>query len=239
MKKVIAVCVFVITLGIVMNALSPDFSPIKQGIMSITDTKAQKENQELKEKIATLQQNNAKLQSLEKENKDLKVLLDTNISKKYKKTYANVLSLAVADEIFITVDKGADHNIKPGDVAVFGTALVGRITKVDKTCSHISPITAPQVCVGSMMSRTGAFGYTESSRQNFFENILSLTLFGAGDFAASGDEILTSGLGSVFPKGLLIGSVLDSTTKDRNATIRTAVDFFSLHTICILSEVSR
>lgn len=237
MKKVIAVCVFVVTLGLVMNALNPDFSPIKRAITSIADTSAQKENQKLKERVAFLLQQTAKLQLLEQENKDLKVLLDTNISNNYKKTYANVLSLAVTDEIFITADKGADHNIKSGDIAVFGTALVGRVIKVDKTCSHISPITAPEVCVGSTLSRTGAFGYTEGSRQNFFENTLSLTLFGAGDFAAAGDEILTSGLGSVFPKGLLIGSVTDATKKDENATIRTAVDFFSLHTICILSEV--
>ena len=237
MKKFLIPCVFVVTLGFLLNALNPDFSPIKQAAISMLDTKAQKENQELKEKVATLMQQTAKIQTLERENNDLKVLLDTKISKNYKKTNANVLSVSVADEIFITIDKGADHEIISGDIAVFGTALVGRVSDVYGSFSHVEPITAPDVSVGAAMSRTGALGYTQSSRQNFFKNIISLTLFGAADFAAAGDKILTSGLGSVFPKGLLIGCVLDSTRKDQNATIRTAVDFFSLHTVCVLSEV--
>ena len=121
---------------------------------------------------------------------------------------------------------------------VFGSSLLGRITKVYDTYCNFVPITAPKISAGALLSRTGALGYTESSRQGFFENTLSLTLFGAGDFAAAGDKIITSGLGTVFPKGLIIGSVIESTTKERQALVRTE-DMFRLHTVCILSEAGR
>ncbi len=239
MKKVIAACVFVVAFGLTMSALKLDFTPIKRALTSVLDTKISKENDQLKKRVATLTQQTARLELLEKENQQLKALLDTKINKEYTKTYANVISMGVSDELFITVDRGATDGIKSGDVAVFGAALIGRVIRVFDTHSHIQPISAPDASVGAQVADSGSLGYTESSRQGFFENTISLTLFGAGDFAAAGDEILTSGLGTAFPKGLLIGSVVDSTKKEQSATIRTAVDVFSLHTVCILSEVGK
>ncbi len=239
MKKAITVSLFVIVFGIVLNVLNPDFSPIKRAITSVIDSSATQKITQLEEKISILNQKTAKLEPLERENKKLKTLLDIETSKEYKKIYVNVLSLSVADEIFITIDKGAKSNIKSGDVAVFGANLIGRVTKVYDMRAHIVPITAPKNSVGACVLRTGSFGYTESSRQDFFENKLSLTLFGAQDFAAGGDKITTSGLGSVFPEGLIIGSVIESNSKDQPAIVRTATDFFSLDTLCVLTEVGK
>lgn len=239
MKKALTVSLFIVVFGIVLNVLNPDFSPIKRAITSIVDTRATQKVTQLEEEISILNQKLVSFQSLERENKKLKTLLDINTQKEYKKIYANVVSLSIADEIFITIDKGAKSNIKQGDVAVFGGNLVGRVTKVSDTKSHIVPISAPKNSVGACLLRTGAFGYTESSRQDFFENKLSLTLFGAQDFAAGGDTITTSGLGNVFPEGLVIGSVIKSNSKEEPAIIRTATDFFSLNTICVLTEVGK
>ena len=238
MKKIIAACGFVVTFGVVLFALKPDFTPMKKAISGLFDTQVRAENQALRAKVATLQQQISKIQVLERENNDLKVLLNTNFSKEYKKTYATVMSQSITEDIFISLDKGTKDGIKQGDVVVFGSSLLGRITKVYDTYCNFVPITAPKISAGALLSRTGALGYTESSRQGFFENTLSLTLFGAGDFAAAGDKIITSGLGSVFPKGLIIGSVIDSTTKEKAAKLRTE-DMFRLHTVCILSEAGR
>ncbi len=238
MKKIIAACGFVVTFGVVLFALKPDFTPMKKAISGLFDTQVRAENQALRAKVATLQQQISKIQVLERENNDLKVLLNTNFSKESKKTYATVISQSITEDIFISLDKGSKDGIKQGDVVVFGSSLLGRITKVYDTYCNFVPITAPKISAGALLSRTGALGYTESSRQGFFENTLSLTLFGAGDFAAAGDKIITSGLGSVFPKGLIIGSVIDSTTKEKAAKLRTE-DMFRLHTVCILSEAGR
>ena len=238
MKKIIAACGFVVTFGVILFALKPDFTPMKKAISGLFDTQVRAENQVLREKVTTLQQQISKIQVLERENNDLKVLLNTNFSKEYKKTYATVVSQSIANDIFVSLDKGTKDGIKEGNVVVFGSSLLGRITKVYDTYCNFVPITAPESSAGALLSRTGALGYTESSRQGFFENTLSLTLFGAGDFAAAGDKIITSGLGSVFPKGLIIGSVIDSTTKEKAAKLRTE-DMFRLHTVCILSEAGR
>ncbi len=238
MKKIIAACGFVVTFGVVLFALKPDFTPMKKAISGLFDTQVRAENQALRAKVATLQQQISKIQVLERETNDLKVLLNTNFSKEYKKTYATVVSQSIANDIFVSLDKGTKDGIKQGDVVVFGSSLLGRITKVYDTYCNFVPITAPESSAGALLSRTGALGYTESSRQGFFENTLSLTLFGAGDFAAAGDKIITSGLGTVFPKGLIIGSVIDSTTKEKAAKLRTE-DMFRLHTVCILSEAGR
>lgn len=239
MKKVMYATVFVVSFAVVLFLVNPiDFTYVKKALTTITDTGVTKENEELKKQIVNLTQQKSKAELLEHENKELRQLLDINNSKNYEEIFANVVGVTYSTKNFLTIDKGASHGIKPGNVAVFGNALVGRVSAVFDTSAQVIPITAPDISVGAVMSRTGATGYTESSRQGFFENSISLTLFGAEDFAAAGDKILTSGLGTVFPKGLLIGSVTDSTNKKSSkATLRTAVDMFSLSAVCILSEV--
>ena len=116
MKKALTVSLFIVVFGIVLNVLNPDFSPIKKAITSIVDTSATQKVTKLEEEISILNQKLVSFQSLERENKKLKTLLDINTQKEYKKIYANVVSLSIADEIFITIDKGAKSNIKQGDI---------------------------------------------------------------------------------------------------------------------------
>ena len=115
---------------------------------------------------------------------------------------------------------------------------MGRVEEVFDKISKIKPISAPDISVGSMISRNEALGYTEGSREKFSHNKVALYLFGGNDFAAVGDRIVTSGLGTAYPEGLLIGTVTDSTDrKTRRAEVTLAVDLFSLRHVAILTEV--
>ena len=53
-----------------------------------------------------------------------------------------------------------------------------------------------------------------------------------------GDEVVTSGLGGVFPKGLLIGEVVEVSraedSTERVAVVETAVDFSSLEEVMVI-----
>ena len=55
-----------------------------------------------------------------------------------------------------------------------------------------------------------------------------------------GDNILTSGIGGIFPKGIAIGTVTEVSranedTEDRNAIIQPAVDFLRLEEVMIVN----
>lgn len=226
-----------------VNYFNPiNLEPLKSALFTLVDfthtKKLQKENEALKEELTDLQTNKAKTELLEKENKDLKKLLNIETKRNTKKTYAKVIGTDFSQGYFITVDKGSNDGISLGDIAVFGSALVGRVEEVSDRVSKIKPISSPDISVGSMISRTEALGYTEASRECFSHNKVMLFLFGGTDFAAAGDRILTSGLGSAYPEGLLIGTVLDSTDrKTHHAEVRLSVDLFSLRYVTILTEV--
>lgn len=226
-----------------VNYFNPiNLEPVKSALFTLVDfsrtKKLQKENEALKEKLVNLQTNKAKAELLEKENKDLKKLLNIKTKKNTKKTYAKVIGTDFSQGYNITVDKGSNNGIKVGDIAVFGESLVGRVEEVFDKISKIKPISSPDISVGSIISRTQALGYTEGSRETFSRNKITLFLFGGTDFATSGDRILTSGLGTAYPEGLLIGTVTDSTDrKTSRAEVTLSVDLFSLRHVTILTEV--
>ncbi len=246
-KEIVISCVILLVAGVIftINYFYPvNLAPVKSALFTFvdfTDTKKLKqENEKLKKQIIKIRNTEAKCDILEKENKELKILLDINYDKKYIKTYAEVIAQAVAGDVHFTIDKGKNHGISSGDVVVFGSALVGRVGEVFADVSKVIPISAPETSVGATVSRTAALGYTEGNYTDFRKNSLELSLFGANDYAAAGDKILTSGLGTVFPKGLLIGTVTDSTDKKSStAEIALAVDLFSLRNVCVLSEVAK
>lgn len=226
-----------------INYFNPiNLEPVKSALFTLVDftrTKStQRENEDLKKKLINLQTDKAKTELLEKENKDLKKLLNIETKRNTKKTYAKVIGTDFSQGYNITVDKGSNDGIATGDIAVFGESLVGRVEKVSDKISKIKPISAPDISVGSMISRTEALGYTEGSREHFSRNKVALFLFGGTDFATSGDRILTSGLGTAYPEGLLIGTVTDSTDrKTHRAEVTLSVDLFSLRYVTILTEV--
>ncbi len=244
-KQIIVSCLilFVSFSFFFVNYFNPiNLEPIRSTIFALVDfarTKSvQKENEVLKEKISVLETNKAKSELLEKENKDLKKLLNIKISKNTKKTYAKVIGTDFSQGYSITVNKGTNDGIIIGDIAVFGESLVGRVEEVFDKISKIKPISSPDISVGSMIPRSQALGYTEGSRENFSHNKVALYLFGGTDFAAVGDRILTSGLGTAYPEGFLIGTVTDSTDrKTHRAEVTLSVDLFSLRHVTILTEV--
>ena len=71
-------------------------------------------------------------------------------------------------------------------------------------------------------------------------NELRATSISTEDTILQGDEITTSGLGGIYPKGILIGTV-DSVVNTKNevdkyATIKTATDFNTLSEILVITS---
>jgi len=67
---------------------------------------------------------------------------------------------------------------------------------------------------------------------------LKLTLIPTDADLVVGDTVETSGIGGIYPKGILVGTIKDITnTKnitDRYASVETAVDFSKLNTVLVI-----
>jgi len=183
-------------------------------------------------------------ESLEKEVEELKKQLELNKTlTEYKAINATILSRNKSYWFNnMIIDKGSKNGIKEGMAVITKQGLVGKISKVYKTSSEIKLITSDDT----------NYKVSVSIKTNDSENIAILNGFDpkTGLIKISGvdknskvdidNEVLTSGLGGVFPGGIYIGTVSkiesDKYNLSNNLYIKTTQDFNNIHYVTVLGE---
>lgn len=188
------------------------------GIDSVKDLQnAADENSHLKKKVAELAQVEARNAALEKENKQLKAAAGIkNTLTGYTTTTASVISRASDSwSEVLTIDKGKSSGLKKDMAVMSGGGVIGRILEVDEATSKVELITTTD----SSANRFAVQATTDTGK--VLHGIISVQSGGTLTFTQAssssklkkGTEVYTSGLGGTSPKGLLIGTVAE-TTKD-------------------------
>ena len=165
-----------------------------------------KENQILKEKVdkLTFQEKNYYPQILSI-NEKLKRMLEFKKKQTFKLIPAEVIAYSpfnYFDTIFI--GKGRDEGIEKNMVVVNAQGLVGRITEVYPHQAKILTILDRRSKVGIRDENTRDIailqgkGEEEKCELIYLPNKVSVKM---------GDKIITSGLGGLFPKGILVGEI--------------------------------
>ena len=103
----------------------------------------------------------------------------------------------------VVIDKGKKDKIQADMPVITESGLVGKVSEVGVSTSKIILISDPNLNIPSLIQR---------SRE---EGIISGTILGACKMryisldsdVKIGDKVITSGLGNVFPKGVLIGEL--------------------------------
>lgn len=137
---------------------------------------------------------------------------------------------------YITINVGAQQGVKEGMPVVSGGAvLVGRVAQVGPRTSKVQLLTDLDSAVAALLQTSRATGLVVgqpdgSLRMEYIEQ-------GAG--VAVGDFVLTSGLGGVLPKGLLIGQVAEVQQMDyalhQAAIVRPALDLSHLEMVLVIT----
>ena len=116
------------------------------------------------------------------------------------------------------------------DVVVVSTdgSLVGVVEEVGLTYAKVRTILDPSTKVASQISRTGDMAYTAGSTVEMSRsNRLRLTALERSSGASEGDYLVTSGIGGVYPSGLLIGSVNKIENATDGMTLKGEVELFA------------
>ena len=137
----------------------------------------------------------------------------------------------------VLLDRGSLEGIRRNQPALAPDGLVGRIVEVTLTSAKVQLLTDPVSAVGGLIQRTRVTGIV-SGNLGAGARVSYLPLMAD---VAVGDEVVTSGMGGVFPKGILIGRI---TSVERNsgalfqeATLQPAVDLSRLEEIFILTNL--
>jgi rod shape-determining protein MreC len=164
------------------------------------------ENKLLKEKINLLLTENINLKELERENRELRELLGSSYYEKFELKLASVIGRTETDwKNTIFIDKGKNHNIKINMSVISQSGLIGKVIATSKNFSEIRLINDPNSSVAAMIQKTRKTGVIQGRG----DEILNMDLISKEAEVEIGDVIITSGLGGIFPKGILIGRVYD------------------------------
>jgi rod shape-determining protein MreC len=134
----------------------------------------------------------------------------------------------------MVVDKGSDDGVFENSVCISAEGLVGVVSRLGQSTCEILPITNPSVNVSCITWPSGAYGILQSGS----DGSLSLVHVDLTSEVRTGDQVLTSRYGGVFPDGLLAGSVTGISSGEPGLALKLdvqpAVDFESTGEVLIL-----
>ncbi len=118
----------------------------------------------------------------------------------------------------VTIDKGSADGVTVNMPVANSGGIIGQVTEVSANSSTVRLITDESSSVSAMVQSTRAQGMLEGQP----DGTLRLAYVDADAQVEVGDLVVTSGLGGVYPKGLMLGRVA-SVEKSDNALYYTIV----------------
>ncbi len=201
----------------------------------------QQENLELKDQIDILSEQVRQLESYKQENERLRQLLELRANNGDRDMIGcEVIAKEPGNWVHsFTIDRGSDDGISVDDTVIAGQGLVGRIMEVGGSWAKVLTIIDADSSVGAMISRTQDFAIVDGDLALADSGKCTLKYVTQDtSLVVVGDEVVTSGLGGVYPGGILIGTVSeinsDSLGYSQYAEVDTAVDFERIREVMVI-----
>lgn len=235
---------------IVITPVQKLFTNIGNGISDFFGYFSDKEK--LHNEIENLKAENAdlKLQISENEasrleNEELRKLLNLKSNnREFELESAEVIARSPSNWYnTLTVDKGAADGIALNQPVVSaGNALIGRISEVGTTWSKVTLLTDPDHAAGAQVLRSGEYGICEGDSSLASDGNCRLSFVSKNANIIVGDTVITSGLGEIYPKGLVIGKVQkirpDIEGISQYAVVKPEADFKNLKAVFIIQNAA-
>ena len=203
------------------------------------------ENKQLKMRLSEYASNQAKLMDIQAENERLLGIIGKEDDlRAYEPVHATVISRNPDQwEEKIIIDKGEVHGIKKNMAVMTATGLIGKVVLVNQFTSTVELLSTENrnFRVASVIpGKEAAFGLIEGYDRERSELIMK-RIDSSFDIEV-GQQVISSGLGGIFPKGLLIGEVTEISTDDYGLTklvyIRPAAEFTMLDHVMVAKRTS-
>lgn len=135
---------------------------------------------------------------------------------------------------YLVVNRGSNQGTRLRDVAVTTEGVVGQVYAVSRETAHVLPITDPSSGLAVRVQRTRESGILKGRGDWQCE----LRYLDPAADVRAGDELVSAGLGGVFPKGLRVGRVVsvtrDPDTDGKVALVEPAADLRNAEEVLLL-----
>ena len=162
------------------------------------------ENKHLQGEVAVLQRRIDQLEEQSLETQRLQRLLAMRESPQAGFLTARVVGKDATNWFkTILLDRGSQEGVRRNQPVLAPDGLVGRVVEVTPTSAKVQLLTDPVSAVGGLVQRTRVTGIV-SGNLGAGARVRYLPLLAD---VVVGDEVVTSGMGGVFPKGIPVGRI--------------------------------
>lgn len=180
------------------------------GYVDLVD--AREEAGQLRGQVAALEGQLARLAELERENQRLAALLEFRARVEGTAYGARVIARDPGPlSTTLTIDRGARDTVTRGMAVLAPDGVVGRVVEVSHTASRVALLTDHNSGVDALIERTRARGVVQGGA----DGTCAMNYLHRDADVQIGDRVLTSGLDGVFPKGIVIGTVVELRRRHR------------------------
>lgn len=196
------------------------------------------QNQMLRSEVEQLRMQNVKANEYAAENIRLRELLGyTQSATQFDFMVARVIGRETATWTrMIVIDRGTQHGVRKNMAVVTARGLVGTVTEAGPVSSKVQLILDPRAAAGTLVQRSRVVGVVKGTPDDAMHP--RMVNVPRGQDMAVGDIVVTSGLGGIYPKGIMVGTV--SAVKNDGggllhyAEIEPAVDFQRLEDVAVI-----
>ena len=225
----------------VTSALSGGAASVWEKYTSIDDVMDR--NEQLEAENAELRQQMVDYDRIKAENDAYKALAriqDTNSEASYVSAF--VIGRDPLDEFGgFTLDQGSTDGVAVNDAIISDRGyLLGVVVEVDATSCKVMTILHPSFNAAGVISRTRENGIITGSTDYAADGQCVLTNLDRATEARKGNQVITTGLGGVFPANLLVGTVQEvvpeQSGKSSSAVILPGADPRTVKHVFIVTE---
>lgn len=235
------------TVGNVMSPIQKLFfnigSKIEDFVQYIAEIRRlSQENENLRKEIEILREENRKLEPLKDENQRLREMV--GLKDQFAQFHfigAQVIAKDPGNWFnTFTIDKGTDDGLSKNDVAITNQGVVGHIFDIGTNWAKIVSIIDSNGGASGLVMRTRDIAMVKGDVILQNEGLCKMTQIPNDADVIINDKIETSGLGGIYPKGLLIGTIIDIKKEaheiSKYAIVKPAVDFKRLEEVLIITR---
>lgn len=204
------------------------------------------ENEALRQRVAELEEDAIAGQDAARENERMKDLLglaeerpelqyrDAAVTGRYTSNWDSTL----------TIDHGSANGVNVRDCVIdqYGH-LIGVVTDVWLNGARVTTILDPSLELGGRVARTDENAILEGDFALMTTGLTKLSYISEDAKLMSGDQVTTSGLGGVYPAGLVVGTVrtlrIEADGISRYAEIEPAADVTGVQYVYVIVNYGR
>lgn len=200
------------------------------------------ENDELKKEIEKYQNELADYEEMRRQNEQYEQLLQIKEQHPDQQYETAIVIGRDSSDPFggFTINSGSTSGVSVNDPVISGSYLIGIVTEVQPTYSKVRTILDPKINISAYDIRTREEGFVSGTSELAGKGLCALNGLNTASAVSPGGVVYTSGVGGVFPRDLIVGTVTEVRSSESDissyAVIKPGVDILSLQDVTVITS---